>query len=252
MLIDLAPKLDLTITRPDALSADVHKLCADAMRRGVAAVCTAPVWTQRVARMLSGSGVRVCSMVGFPAGTSKSTIKAIEATSTIKDGADEIELVPHLPYLLTADLDAARTELIEIVRAARSTRRDVFIKVIVDAELLIGRAEMDVAVASRPSDGGGQTSASSVESPLPANARAGRPSHDQVIEIACRAVRESGGDMIVTSTGRLPLDAAATQAAVALLKKYGESLQIKAVAAEPDAPDLLAGGADRVGVEIRT
>src|SRR5687768_14073321 len=105
---DIASRIELAILKPEALSAEVHKVVADAMNAGCAAVCVAPVWVNRVARMVQGSGVRVCSAVGFPHGTSKSTLKAIEATSTIKDGADAIDVVAQLPLLLGLDLDAAR------------------------------------------------------------------------------------------------------------------------------------------------
>jgi deoxyribose-phosphate aldolase len=114
--------------------------------------------------MLQGSGVRVVSVVAFPNGTSKPTVKAIEATSTIKDGADEIEIVPHLPAILSLDVESARAELMEIVRAARSTRRDTVIRVIVDTNLLMQLAD---------------------------------DRRERTIETACRAVRESGCDGIV-------------------------------------------------------
>ncbi len=133
---NIAPQLELAILKPEALSAEVHKIVADAMQRGCASVCVAPVWVSRVARMVEGSGVRVCSAVGFPHGASKATLKAIEATSTIKDGAEAIDVVAHLPHIIGLDVDAARAELMEIVRAARSTRRNVTIGVIIETALL--------------------------------------------------------------------------------------------------------------------
>ena len=156
-----ASRIDAQIARPDALAADVHKLATDAMRVGVAAVFAAPVWTARLATMLRGSGVRVGSLVAYPHGSSKPTIKAIEATSTIKDGADRIEIVPHLPHVLSLDLDGARAELMEVVRAARMTRREVPIATIVDFGLLMNRRG------------------------------------ERAVEAACRAARESGCDGVV-------------------------------------------------------
>src|SRR4051812_26009095 len=135
---ELASKIDHSILKPEATSAEVHRVATEAMRLGCATVCVAPVWVGRVATMLRGQPVPtgVCAVVGFPHGTSKSTVKAIEATSTIKDGADEIDVVAHLPHLLNQDLDAIKAELLEIARAARTTRRDVVIKVIVESALL--------------------------------------------------------------------------------------------------------------------
>jgi len=213
----LAPHIELAILKPEALSAEVHKVVADAMNAGCAAVCVSPVWVNRVARMVQGSGVRVCSAVGFPHGTSKATLKAIEATSTIKDGAAAIDVVAHLPLILGLDLDAARGELMEIVRAARSTRRDVQINVIVETALF---------------------------------ARLGERS-ERLVELACRAARESGCDGIVTASGFHPAGGAAVEA-VRALKRFGESLIIKAaggVTGEARARELLEAGADRVRID---
>src|SRR5687768_17827881 len=104
---ELAGRLDHTITKPEAVSAEVHRVATEAMQLGCRAVVAAPVWTNRLSRMVQGSGVRVVSTVAFPFGTSKPTLKAIEATSTIKDGADEIEVVAHLPPILSLDVESS-------------------------------------------------------------------------------------------------------------------------------------------------
>ncbi|MGB7159376.1 MAG: deoxyribose-phosphate aldolase [Tepidisphaeraceae bacterium] len=215
---DLAPRIDLAILKPEALAAEVHKVATDAMRANCRAVCVAPVWVARVARMVEGSGVRVCSAVGFPHGTGKSTLKAIEATSTSKDGADEIDVVAHLPLIVGLDLDAARAELMEIVRAARSTRRDAGIFVIVETALL---------------------------------SRLGAERSERAFEVACRSVRESGCDGVATASGFHPAGGA-TAEAVRQLKRFGEGLIIKAaggVTNDAQARELLDAGADRVRLD---
>ena len=214
---DLASRIELAILKPEALSAEVHKVVADAMQAGCAGVCVAPVWVNRVVRMVQGSGLRVCSAVGFPQGTSKATLKAIEATSTIKDGAEAIDVVAHLPHVVGLDLDAARGELMEIVRAARSTRRDVGINVIFETALLAQLGD-----------------------------RA-----ERAFDVACRAARESGCDGVVSATGFHPAGGASVDA-VGLLKRYGESLVIKAaggIVDEPLARQLIDAGADRVRID---
>jgi deoxyribose-phosphate aldolase len=210
---ELLGRVDLAILRPEAASREVHKIVTDAMQGRVRGVCTAPVWTARVATMVRGTNLRVCSAIAFPHGGSKSTLKAIEATSTIKDGADEIEAVAHLPPLLAGDLNAARAELMEIVRAARSTRRDVRIHVIIETALLA-------------------------------------PAGEGNLEIAARAVRESGCDGIVTSSGFHPAGGA-TVAAVRWLRKHSEGLLIKAAGGIEDAEHaaaLIDAGADRLAL----
>ena len=214
---ELAARIDHTILKPEATAPEVHRIVAEAIQYGFASVCVAPVWVGRVATMLRGSGVLTCAVVSFPHGTSKSTVKAIEATSSIKEGADEIDIVAHLPYLAAANVDSARGELLEIVRAARSTRRDVVIKVIVESAYL----------QSLGSDKGEST-----------------------IEVACRAVRESGCDFIKTSTGFHPSGGASLEA-VRLMKKYGEGLFVKASGGIRDlatAMAMIEAGADRLGM----
>lgn len=215
---DLAARIDHTVLKPEAESRDVQRAAAEAIEHGFYSVCVASVWVSRVSALLSGTGVRVCTVVGFPHGTSKPTLKAIEATSAVKDGADEIDVVAHLPHLLRADVDAARAELMEVVRAARATRRQTVIKVIIESALLMSAL--------------------------------GDERGEAAIAAACRAVRESGCDFIKTSTGFHPAGGA-TGRAVELMKKHGEGIQVKAAGGIKDlatARAMLSAGADRLGM----
>jgi len=142
-LSDFPSRLELSITHPHALSRDVHKAAADAMRLRLAALVVAPAWIARVATMIRGSGLRLITPISHPHGTAKPTLKAIEATSTLKDGADTIDITPFAPNLLTNDFDAARAELLEIVRAARSTRRDARISITLDPAIPLTPALID-------------------------------------------------------------------------------------------------------------
>jgi deoxyribose-phosphate aldolase len=216
---ELAARIDHTILKPEATSAEVHRVATESMQLGLASVCVAPVWVGRVAMMLRDfqPATPVCTVVGFPHGTAKPTVKAIEATSTIKDGADEIEVVAHVPSILALDVDSARAELMEIVRAARATRKDVLIRVITEFELLME---------------------------LPPESR------EPAVEVACRAIRESGCDAVITGTGYHPAGAASAES-IALVKKYGEGLTLKAALMDDveSAQGALASGAEIIGSE---
>jgi deoxyribose-phosphate aldolase len=162
--------------------------------------------------------VLTCTVAGFPHGTSKPTVKAIESVAAIKDGAEEVDVVIHLPHLLTLNLDAARAELIEVVKGSRAARKDVVIKVIVESAALLSIL--------------------------------GNDKGEQGLEIACKAVRESGSDFIKTSTGFHPAGGA-TLPAVKLMKKYGQGLLIKAAGGIRDlatAKTMIDAGADRLGM----
>ncbi|HEY0010117.1 MAG TPA: deoxyribose-phosphate aldolase [Tepidisphaeraceae bacterium] len=214
---ELASRIDHTILKPEATVGDVDKIVAQAREYRFASVCISPPFVSYVAKGLSGSGVKTCTVIGFPNGTHKGTIKAIEATSTVKDGADEIDVVAHLPLLLSLNLEAARSELIEVVRAARAVRQDVVIKVIVESAALTGINK-------------------------------GR--EEETIALACRAARESGCDFIKTSTGFHPAGGAQVQT-VKWMKQHGGSLLVKASGGIRDyagAKAMLEAGADRLGL----
>jgi len=214
---DLARRIDHTILKPEALAPEVHKVVTEALQYQFASVCVAPVWIAKVSAMLKGSFVACCTVVGFPHGTSKPTVKAIEATAAVKDGATEVDVVAFLPFLLNHDLDAAKSELMEIVRAARAVQPDIIIKVIVESAALL---------------------------------KAGGDRGERSIAVACQAVRESGCDFIKTSTGFHPAGGASVQA-VQWMKKYAGGLQVKASGGIRDlatAKAMLDAGADRLGL----
>ena len=213
----LAGKIDHTLLKPEATAADVRQVTAEAKEFGFAAVCVSPCYVAQVVADLRGSGVLTCTVAGFPAGTSKSTTKAIEATIAVKDGADEVDVVAHLPNLARHDFDAVKAELVEVVKACRAARPSVVVKVIVESAYLLSLGE----------DAG-----------------------EQAIAVACRAVRESGADFIKTSTGFHPAGGASIRA-VELMRKYADGIRVKASGGIRDLPTaraMLQAGADRLGL----
>src|SRR4051812_48152341 len=103
--------------RADALPEEVHRTATDAIQQQCEGIVVAPVYVARVVTMLRGSNARVLAAVSYPAGFSKPTVKAIEATSCVKDGADGVLVVPHAPHVVRSDFASIRAELLEIVRA---------------------------------------------------------------------------------------------------------------------------------------
>jgi deoxyribose-phosphate aldolase len=214
---ELARKIDHTILKPEATAPEVHQVVTDAIQHQFASVCVAPIWVTKVAAMLKGTGVACCSVTAFPHGTSKPTVKAIEASSAAKDGATEVDVVAFLPFLINHDFDSAKGELIEVVRATRAARPDVVIKVIVESAALL----------KLPGDKG-----------------------ERAIAIACQAIRESGCDFIKTSTGFHPAGGASIDA-IRLMKKHAQGILVKASGGIRDAATALAmidAGADRLGL----
>ncbi|MCC6580849.1 MAG: deoxyribose-phosphate aldolase [Phycisphaeraceae bacterium] len=215
--MDLASRIDHTILKPEATPAQVQSLVEEAKTHHFASVCVNGAFVADVARSLKGSGVLTCAVVGFPLGAGKASAKAIEATIAIKDGADEIDFVAHLPTLLSKDVRTAKQQYMEIVRAARSARAQTVIKVIVESAVLMQGVDAKEAEAR--------------------------------IEAACQAVRESGCDFIKTSTGFHAAGGASVEA-VRLMKKHSHGLYVKAsggIRTYDDAKKMLDAGADRLG-----
>ena len=110
-LRDLAGHIDHTLLKPDATAAQVDALCADALQHGFASVCVNGAWVRRCAEILSGSGVLVCSVIGFPLGAMATEVKAYEARRAIEDGACEIDMVLAVGALKGGDHDFVRRDI---------------------------------------------------------------------------------------------------------------------------------------------
>jgi deoxyribose-phosphate aldolase len=98
-LKDLASYFDHTLLKPDATLAEIDQLCAEALEHRFASVCVNGCHVARCAEILAGSGVLVCSVIGFPLGAMASEVKAYEAQRAIEDGACEIDMVINVGAL---------------------------------------------------------------------------------------------------------------------------------------------------------
>src|SRR6185436_16368320 len=89
----VASMIDHTLLKPDASRGDIEKLCREAAEFHFATVCVNPAWVAAAAALLRGSGVGVCSVVGFPLGATTADVKHYETRRAIFDGAAEIDTV---------------------------------------------------------------------------------------------------------------------------------------------------------------
>jgi deoxyribose-phosphate aldolase len=89
----LARLIEHTCLRPDATARDIDRLCDEARDHGVGAVCVPPVRIEHAVRRLSGSGIRVVSVAGFPHGATPTRLKAAEARAALEAGASEVDMV---------------------------------------------------------------------------------------------------------------------------------------------------------------
>src|SRR4029453_532126 len=80
---DVAALIDHTLLKPEASRAEIEALCREAAEFHFATVCVNPAWVALAARLLRGSGVGVCSVVGFPLGATTIDVKQFETRRVI-------------------------------------------------------------------------------------------------------------------------------------------------------------------------
>jgi deoxyribose-phosphate aldolase len=131
---DVAAMIDHTLLKPDASRADIETLCREAAEFHFATVCVNPVWVALAAARLRGSGVRVCSVVGFPLGATTPDVKHYETHRAIFDGATEIDMVINIGALKSGDLRTVERDIEAVVEPCRQC--GAITKVIIEAALL--------------------------------------------------------------------------------------------------------------------
>ena len=130
----LASMIDHTLLRPDATRAQIEELCREAAQFKFATVCVNPMWVAAAARLLAGSGVGVCSVVGFPLGATTADVKGYETQRAIFDGAREIDMVINVGALKSGDLAVVERDIEAVTAPCRQC--GALSKVIIEAALL--------------------------------------------------------------------------------------------------------------------
>jgi len=130
----MAAYIDHTLLKPDATAAEIDKLCDEARKNRFASVCVNGTWVRRCAEILSGSGVAVCCVVGFPLGAGAPEVKAYEARRAIEDGACEIDMVLNVGALKSKDHEFVRRDIAQV--AAVCHQLGAKLKVILETALL--------------------------------------------------------------------------------------------------------------------
>lgn len=129
---DLAPYIDHTLLKADAVLADISKLCAEAREYSFKAVCVNPNFVAATRHFLGGTPVLTASVIGFPLGTSLPQTKAFETSRAIADGATEIDMVLRLDLAKSGEWLAVEHDINSVVRAADGHA----VKVILETGLL--------------------------------------------------------------------------------------------------------------------
>ena len=144
---DWAGLVDHTLLKPEASDEDIRKLCAEAAEYRFASVCVNPSWVRAAACNLRGTGVPVCTVVGFPLGATLPDVKAYEARRAIQDGAQEVDMVINIGALKSGDDFLVEHDIQSVAEATHEY--GVLLKVIIEAALLSDEEKVRACLAAK-------------------------------------------------------------------------------------------------------
>jgi deoxyribose-phosphate aldolase len=143
---ELAGFIDHTLLKPEAVVAQFEQLCNEAVTYKFKSVCVNSSWVPFVAKKLRGTGVKICSVIGFPLGEMDTRSKAFEARNAIGNGADELDMVINVGALKSGNLKLVEEDIRAIKRACRRT---TILKVILETGLLTDEEKIVACEISR-------------------------------------------------------------------------------------------------------
>jgi len=130
----IAQLIDHTLLRPEAVHADIVELCRQARENNFVTVCVNGYWVPLAAAQLTGSTVKVCTVIGFPLGAASTEAKIAETEDALRAGAQEIDMVQNIGALRDNDDETVEEEIGLI--AAVCHRSGAILKVILETALL--------------------------------------------------------------------------------------------------------------------
>lgn len=209
---ELAKLIDYALVNPTHTLRDVEKACAETAKLGIGVLCVLPPFVEFAARMLAGTGSKVCGVVAFPFGASPTEAKMREAELVVKRGADEVDFVMNIPLFKSGRLEEVLRDIEAVTNAARRVGRingrEIVVKVIIETGYL---------------------------------------SPAEIIE-ASRLVEEGGADFVKTCTGFGPRGA--TIEDVKLIRSAVKRAKVKAaggISTYEKAVEFVRAGAERIG-----
>jgi deoxyribose-phosphate aldolase len=125
---EVAKLIDHTLLKATSTPEQITRLCNEAMENHFASVCVNPCNVAQCARLLGGTDVKVCSVIGFPLGANTPATKAFETRDAIANGASEIDMVINIGALKAGLTDVLYEDIKAVVDAANG----VLVKVIIE------------------------------------------------------------------------------------------------------------------------
>ena len=115
--MELNKYIDHTILKATASSADVQKLCEEAIEHEFYSVCVNGCYVADAKQLLQGTDVKVAAVVGFPLGAMTTAAKVFEAKEAVENGASEIDMVINVAKLKDGEFEYVENEIRQIKEA---------------------------------------------------------------------------------------------------------------------------------------
>ena len=150
-LEQVAKTIDHSILKPDFSYSDVEAGAQLALKFNTASYCIRPMDVAVAAKALAGSTVNVCTVIGFPHGSSTTAVKAFETADAIKNGAVEIDMVLNVSALLSGDYDYVEQDIravVDVAHAAGASVKVIFETAYLNDELIVKACQLTEAAGA--------------------------------------------------------------------------------------------------------
>ena len=128
--MDIRRFIDNTLLKPNVTEREVEEFVRRSEGIGFFAVCVNPCHVRLAKEVISGS-IKVCSVVGFPLGSTPKEVKLHEALRVARDGADEIDMVMNISAFKSGKTEHVLEEIKAVKRESAK-----LLKVIIETAYL--------------------------------------------------------------------------------------------------------------------
>jgi deoxyribose-phosphate aldolase len=135
-IAQIASFIDHSVLKPESSRQEIIDACRLAAEVKTASVCIRPMDVRLAAKELDGSGVPVCTVIGFPHGSTTTAAKVAETVEAVAAGCLEVDMVLNVSQLLDGYLDLVEADIRAVVDAAKGVNPDCIVKVIFETALL--------------------------------------------------------------------------------------------------------------------
>ncbi len=125
---EIAGIIDHSLLKPTAASEDIKKLCDEARQFEFYSVCINPFFVSMAKELLSGSDVKITTVVSFPFGMTLPEAKAYEAAKAVSAGADELDIVMNIGMAKTGRWDIVKNDISDVISATKGRIRKIIIE----------------------------------------------------------------------------------------------------------------------------